>query len=264
MSPSDFIYEKEHSISRITFNRPEKLNAFRNKSRRELSALLDDFAKDNHSKVLILTGAGRAFCAGADLSELGKTDEAPFDEARHRAELDGFQKITQQIIALNKPVIAAINGIAIGVGLEIALACDIRIAASNVHFAFTEVKRGLFQTNGMMYLLPRLIGFGRAIELMMTGRTVEAAEAAAIGLISHTVSESQLQEQATGMATLLSEHAPVSLKLIKRIGWESLDADLPTVMEMEVNGMLECLKSEDMREGIAAFLEKRKPSFKGK
>lgn len=264
MNLSDFIYEKKNAIAWVTFNRPDKLNAFRRNSRRELLELLDDFAGDITSRVLVLTGEGRAFSAGADLAELDNTAESFFDKAARRAELEDFQTITRKIINLKKPVVAAINGIAIGVGLEIALACDIRIASLNARFAFTEVKLCLFQTNGVMFFLPRLIGHGRAMEVMMTGRTVDAEEAASIGLVSWSEPPDAFLKKVEAIATLLAENAPVTLKLIKQVGWKSLASTLEDTMEMEINGMLECLKSEDIREGLEAFIEKRKPVYQGR
>ncbi len=264
MEFTDLTYQKQDGLAILTFNRPNKLNAFRHKGRAELLQAIDDFAADPHLRVLLLTGAGRAFSAGADLAEIHRSKDDAFDETSERQGLEQFQDITRKIIGTKKPIIAAINGIAVGVGVEIALACDFRLASTNAIITLTEVKRSLFQTNGVMFILPRLIGFGRAMEIMMTGRKVGAAEAQSIGLINYLTEPEQLLEKAIEVANTLSQNAPISLKLIKNIGWRSLDADLATVMDLEVEGMLECLQSEDIWEGTQSFLEKRSPKYKGK
>ncbi len=261
MNLTDIELRKPDGYTVAVFNRPDKLNALRETTRLELLHILRDFRKDSRSNALVLTGAGRAFSSGVDLEELDFSREQPFNEAEKRKELELFQEITSAIINLEKPVIAAINGIAVGAGLEIALACDIRIAAAEARFSFAEVRRGLCQTNGVMYILPRLIGFGRAMEILLTGRTLTGPEALALGLITRLVPPGALEEEMAELAAGLAENAPISLRLIKQMGWKSLDGALPEVMDLEVEGMLQCLRSEDMWEGIRAFLEKRKPVF---
>jgi len=161
-------------------------------------------------------------------------------------------------------VIAAINGFAVGVGLELALACDLVLAAEDAQLIFPEAQRALFQTNGVMFILPRLIGLRRAMDLLMTGRTLGAQEAQQVGLINSVVPAGQLMEKALELARTCAANAPISMRLLKNVGWAALENDIETVMKMEVEGMLECLKSEDLKEGLSAFLEKREPKYLGK
>lgn len=264
MSFLDFLYQKDAAIARALLNRPAKLNAFRHQTCQELLAILDDFSNDDSVRVLLLRGTGRAFSAGVDLSAFDVFDEeGQLDEKKAREQLDQYQAITQKLINCKKPVIAAVNGLAIGLGIEIALACDIRIASEDARFAFAESRRGLFQTNGVMYFLPRMIGYGRAKELMMTGRTIDAARAAAIGMVSKTVSTADFDASVEEYLTQLTANAPISLKLIKQVARDALSASLTEVLEMETEGMMDCLRSADLQEGLQAFEEKRPPIYKG-
>ena len=264
MTFHDLTYEKSGPIVLLTFNRPEKLNAFRRQTRIELRQALQQFAQDHESRVMILSGEGRTFSAGADLNEVLQESQLAYEEERERLNLDTYQSLTRELIALEKPVIAAINGYAVGVGMEVALACDLVIASSEAQFIFPEAQRGLFQTNGVMFILPRLVGFRRAMDILMTGRTVSAQEAVSIGLINYEVEPAKLMIKALELAHTCAQNAPISMSLLKQTGWKSLESNISEVMNMEVEGMLACLKSEDLKEGLKAFLEKRKPAFKGK
>ena len=163
-----------------TFNRPERLNAFRKETFQELLDIIRFFKSDPQLRILALTGNGRAFSSGADLSTLGKGES----EAEMREELDLMQDLTRQMIACDKPIVALMNGLAVGVGVEIAMSCDLRFATNDSWIAFTEVQRGLFQTNASMYILPRLVGMGRAMDWMLSARRIPVVELEHSGFVS--------------------------------------------------------------------------------
>jgi enoyl-CoA hydratase/2-(1,2-epoxy-1,2-dihydrophenyl)acetyl-CoA isomerase len=263
MTFKDITYQKNGPVVIVRFNRPEKLNAVRRQGREELRKALQLYGEDDELRAMILTGAGQTFSAGADLNEVLEENQMSFDEKRERTTLDTYQDITRELIALDKPVIAAVNGFAVGVGLEVALACDLVIASQDARFIFPEAQRGLFQTNGIMFILPRLVGFRRAMDILMTGRTVDADEALSMGMINYRVAPDELMTKALDLATICAQNAPISMSWLKRVGWSALETNIDEVMDLEVEGMLSCLQSDDLKEGLQAFLEKRKPIFKG-
>jgi len=179
-------------------------------------------------------------------------------------ELQAIQDVTRRMVHLPKIIIAAVNGIAIGIGVETALASDIRIAAEEATFAFTEVKRALFETNGVMYILPRLVGQGRAMQMLLTGEKILAQEALNTGLVTRVVAQEQLMDSAMDIARTIVTNAPISIRLVKQTMQRTYDLDLEAVMQLEVDGMLQCFRSEDLVEGFNAFIEKRIPVYKGK
>jgi enoyl-CoA hydratase/carnithine racemase len=157
-----------------------------------------------------------------------------------------------------------VNGIAVGIGVELSLASDISLAAEEATFAFTEVKRALFETNGVMYILPRLVGQGRAMQMLLTGEKVLAHEALKAGLVTRVVTQQQLIENAMDMARTIATNAPISVRLVKQTMQRTYDLDLEAVMQLEIDGMMQCFRSEDLVEGFNAFLDKRTPVYKGK
>jgi enoyl-CoA hydratase/carnithine racemase len=175
-----------------------------------------------------------------------------------------IQDVTRMMTALQKPIVAALNGYAVGAGAEIAIASDIRIAAQNATFEFAEVKVGLFETNGVTYLLPRLVGQGRAMELMLTGRRIDAHEAHDIGLVNSVVEKDALLDEALTIARGMAENAPVSMALVKRCLVRSGEIGLEDAMTYETDAMMACAMTEDAKEGAMAFLERRKPKYSGK
>jgi len=256
-------YERCDATALITFNRPAVRNAFTLAMFDQLAALIDAAAHDATVRVIVLTGAGGAFSAGIDLAEQERllTDLSIRTARQH---LTQMQAVTRQLLALPKPVIAAINGVAVGVGAELAIASDIRLAAEGALFQFAEVRRGLFETNGVMYLLPRIVGHGRALEWLLTGDKIPAPSALAAGLVTHIESEETLLSFALEMAARLAVNAPISMRLVKQVMTRTYDLDRDSVMQLEVDGMLECLGSDDLREGLRAFAEKRTPEYCGR
>jgi len=260
----DILYEKKDGIAIATFNRPAVLNAFRQATLREFISILDDVKVDNTVRVLIITGNGRAFSAGIDLKEMASSTSDDRSLEQEYDELQAIQDVTRRMVHLPKIIIAAVNGIAVGIGVETALASDIRIAADKATFAFTEVKRALFETNGVMYFLPRLVGLGRAMQMLLTGEIIPAQHALNAGLVTQVVGQEQLMEYAINMGYTIASNAPLSVLLVKQTMQQTYDLDLEAVLQLEVDGMMQCLRSEDLVEGFNAFLEKRSPVYKGK
>lgn len=260
----DILFQSQENIAVITFNRPEVLNAFKRSMFQQLLDMLDTIANDDSIRAALITGNGRAFSAGIDLEELSHLFDGSTVAEQARAELDEMQELTRRMVNLRKPIISAINGVAVGVGAEIAIASDIRIAAESAYFQFAEVKRGIFETNGVMHRLPRLIGMGRAAHVMMTGERISAQSAYETGLITKVTSTETIVQEGMDIAHTLASNAPISVRLIKEVLQQSYDLDLESVMQLETEGTLECFASEDMREGVKAFVEKRAPIYKGR
>ncbi len=258
------LFQSQDHIATITFNRPNVLNAFQRVMFQQLLEMLDTVSKDDSMRVLLLTGTGRAFSAGIDLEELSHDLDGSTVNEQQRAVLDDLQEITRRLVNLQKPIISALNGLAVGAGAEIAIASDIRIASETAYFQFTEAKRGLMETNGVMYRLPRFVGMGRAAHILMTGERVTAQSALEMGLVTKVVPYENIVQEGMEIARTLAANAPISLRLIKQVLNQSYDLDLEAVMQLETDGMLECFASEDMQEGVRAFLEKRAPIYKGK
>ena len=252
----------EDGILWATLNRPQVLNAVRGQTLREVSEVLERAAREDAVRCVVLTGSGRAFSAGQDLAELEHTLGSG-DETQWRAGLADFQRITKLMLGLPKPIVAALNGAATGFGAELALACDVRIASVSARIGFVEARRALFQTNGVMWLLPRIIGHGAAMRMVLTGELLDGAEAARIGLVSEVVGNDQLLDRAAEIARAIADNAPLSVRRAKRLLLRSWDMPLADVMAEEVEGMLESLRSEDLVEGTRAFLEKRPPEYRG-
>jgi enoyl-CoA hydratase/carnithine racemase len=257
-------YKQQDGIALATFNRPDVLNAFRATMFTRLVEILADVRDDPALRVLVITGNGRAFSSGIDLEEQAQLFSANIDYMAARAALDDLQAITRQMRDLSKPVIAAINGLAVGVGAELAIASDIRLASQDAYFMFAEVKRGLFETNGVTYFLPRLVGMGRAVEMLMTGDKIPAEEALAAGLVTRIHASDDLLPEALALAERIAANAPISLRLVKQVMARSYDLGLSDVMRLESDGMIECLNSDDFQEGVQSFLEKRTPNYRGK
>lgn len=255
------IVKKENRVATIILNRPEKLNGLNVEMTHELIDLFNEVARDDSIRVLIITGAGRAFSVGADLSSSDFTVESA-------GEAYQMMKTATQIIMgirnLPKPVIAAVNGAAVGGGTSLAIACDIILASDKAKFSEIFISRGLHPDWGSTYFLPRLIGAAKARELMLTGRMVDAAEAEKIGLISRVVPGDQLEKVSLEMALNLAKLSPLALGMIKNSLNNSLEMDLSKNLENEAKAQSILFLTEDFRESVAAFFEKKEYLFKGK
>jgi len=260
--------EIEDEVAVLTLNRPDKLNCLNAVILHEMSKALSELNADDGVKALILTGAGRAFCSGADLAEqpYGTDKYQPgISRAEHITPFVSFGWVVKHIEDFTKPVIAAVNGIAAGGGLALALAADVRIASENATFSAIFVKRGLVPDCGVSYYLPRLVGISKALELMWTGENVDAREAERIGLANKVVPHNHLMKSAHEFARVLAKGPSLAIEMIKRMAYTGLKADsVITQMAMEDFMQQVCRESEDVREGVMGFLEKRPPNFKGR
>lgn len=264
MNNADLLYEQSGAIARVTFHRPDVLNAFKLSMFRDLLAMIEQVRKDDSVRVLILTGEGSAFSAGIDLEEQSYLFEDSIILKTAYENLELMQDITRQLTRLPKPVIAAINGAAVGVGAELSIASDIRVASESAYFMFAEVKRGIFETNGVMYFLPRLVGYGRAVEWMLTGDKISADDALKAGLVTHVLPADALLSYVNEMAERMASNAPIPMRLVKQVSQRTYDLDIEAVMQLETAGTLECIISEDFKEGVRSFIEKRQPQFQGR
>jgi enoyl-CoA hydratase len=251
---------RDNAIGLVTINRPDKLNALNRKTIQELNAAFAEMQEDKSIRVVILTGAGeKAFVAGADIKELSELDE----EQGKEYVLEG-QELTKMIENSAKPVIAAINGFALGGGTELALCCHIRIASKNARMGQPEVKLGLIPGFGGTQRLPRLAGKGAALELILSGEVIDADEAFRIGLVNRVVEPNELMPTCQKLAAAIISNAPVAVaKAIKAV-IHGLDKTLPEALILESELFGECCRTQDSKEGTRAFLEKRKADFKGK
>lgn len=261
-------------VRTITLNRPDCLNAFNDEMSFELQQALKDAERDPEVRCLLLTGAGRGFCAGQDLNARGiqGADGLAADEQNISEEpphlgnsiRERYSPIVSRLRSMEKPVIAAINGVAAGAGASLAFACDIRIAARSVRFIQAFVRVGLIPDTGACWLLPRLVGMGRAFELAMTGDPLDAETALQWGLVNRVVPEDELEDTAFTWALRLALGPTKALGLIKRAFNRGMSLDLESYLECEAQLQEVAGRSADYREGVGAFLEKRPPSFSGK
>ena len=251
--------EERDRIAVVTVNRPEKLNALDATVIAELTSAFEGIRDRKEIGAVILTGAGeKAFIAGADIAVLAGCDAAAARENSRRG-----QVLTRLIETLGKPVIAAINGFALGGGCEIALACTIRIASEHARLGQPEVKLGLVCGYGGSQRLPRLVGRGRAMELLLTGDPIDAAEALRIGLVNRVVKKEELLPQAEAFARRILAVGPVAVRYMMEAADRGLDLPLEQALLLEADYFSRCFETEDMREGTRAFLEKRAPKFRG-
>jgi enoyl-CoA hydratase/carnithine racemase len=258
------LYETFDNVALLTLNRPEKLNAFTQRSFDLFVEGLQRAGQDETVRCIVIIGRGRAFSSGIDLDMVADmmAGESPLQKGREF--LEAMQDVTRLMLRLQKPIIAAVNGVAVGVGAEIAISADIRLGCDATRFIFAEVKRGLFETNGVTYLLPRIVGHGRAMEMMLRGTPIDAEECVGIGLLNRLYPSTELQGRALDMAREIAANAPLSIGWMKRAVLEGWEHGLEHALALEVKASLVCMQSEDQREGVRAFLEKRQPVWKGR
>ena len=251
--------EKRGAVAILTINRPDKLNALNEAVHREGVTALDKLKRDDTVRVLVITGAGeKSFVAGADISE--------FEWKTPITQRDAFydRSLFNSIDSFPKPVIAMVNGFCLGGGNELAMACDIRMASENARFSQPEINLGIMCGGGGTQRLTNLIGEGRSMEMVLTGDMIDAATAERFGLINHVYPSDQLEAETMKLAEKIAEKAPIALQLSKEAVKFASRSNLDEGLKREVDLFAICFSTEDKNEGVAAFLEKRKPVFKGK
>ncbi len=260
MAEDLLIKKLENNILTITLNRPEVMNSINVSILKELRECLEKSRFDSEIKVLVITGSGeKAFCAGADLKE-----RATLSEKEVKEFIFNIRSTFSLIANYPKPTIAAINGIALGGGTELSLACDIRIASENAKMGLTETKLAIIPGAGGTQRLPRIIGVAKAKELIFTGRTVDSKEALNIGLVNNVVSSELLLEECYKIATLICQNGPIAIEQSKKAINRGIETDLETGLNFESEAYQACIPTQDRLEGLKAFAEKRKPEYKGK
>ena len=253
------LYEKTEGVAILTVNRPRSLNALSHATLLEIDAAVQEAGADDAVHGLIVTGAGdKAFVAGADISEMGAL--SPLQAAAYSSQ---GQAVTSRIENLGKPVVAAVNGFALGGGCELALACTVRVAAESAHFGLPEVKLGIIPGFGGTQRLPRLVGKGRALQLILTAATIDAQEAWRIGLVNEVVGLAHLMERAHTLLNKMLANAPVGLRMAMAAVHGGFDVGLSAGLAIEHANFAICVSTQDQREGVEAFLAKRPPNFQG-
>jgi 2-(1,2-epoxy-1,2-dihydrophenyl)acetyl-CoA isomerase len=258
------LFDVKERIATLTLNRPERLNALGDTLREDLYDAVTRCATDPEVGVLVITGAGKGFCSGGDVKSMSERSQG----AQQDGVLDRFMPIRDRaILALRdcpKPIIAAVNGAAAGAGMNLALACDLRIASSAAKFTQAFVKRGLTPDWGGSYFLPRIVGVAKASELLFTGDVIDAAQALELGIVNAVVAPAALMDEARKLAQRIAAGPPVAIALTKRAIHHNQDIDLRSALEFEtfIQGLAR--DTEDYKEGVKAFMEKRAPNFRGR
>src|ERR1700730_17319080 len=280
MPTQETLYNVANRVATITLNRPDRLNAWTALMESEVRSHMEDAEQDDEVRVIVLTGAGWGFCAGADMSlrsavaERGLDYRDLDDRGREPVLRDGamregvpsdFQKKYPYFPAIGKPVIAAINGPVVGLGLVITLYCDLRLASDAARFSTIFAQRGLIAEYGMAWMLPRIIGIANALDLLFSARTIDAAEALRMGVVNRVFPQETFLEKAQEYAQeLAATVSPRSLRIIKRQVYEAMSQPLAEAFDISVREMIACFRTEDFKEGVAHFVEKRPAAFTGK
>jgi len=260
MSFQTILYAARDGVAEIRLNRPHRLNAVVQQLYDELNAALDRAESDRDVRVVLLTGEGRAFCAGADLKE-HKAGRSAFERREY---LRGEQTVCRRLLELKQPVVAAVNGYALGAGAELAIAADFIVMAASARIGLPEIGMGAFLGGGVTWLLPRLVGLAKARELVFLGEHLDGAEAVRIGLATRVFPDEGFLDHARVFAGRLREKAPLSMQLAKEQLNVGVERPLDAVLVAELEAMMFCSTTKDWQEGIDAFAEKRPPVFHGK
>ncbi|MEE9577587.1 MAG: enoyl-CoA hydratase/isomerase family protein [Gemmatimonadota bacterium] len=257
---SPLIYEKKSRAAILRLNRPERLNAVSLPLYQAMETALTDLRDDQSIRVAILTGTGRAFCAGADVKAHAGGQLPAKDR---RSYVEAAQRVNRLLQTVPKPVVAAVNGHAIGAGLELALSCDFVVVASEAKLRLPEVSLGTFVGGGLLYTLPQRIGLAKAKEMILLGDFLTGAQAAEIGLANRVVAADEVFEEATALAQELASKAPIPMALAKELFYKARYLPADDLLELEAQALLRCMESSDWREGLKAFKEKREPRYTG-
>jgi enoyl-CoA hydratase/carnithine racemase len=260
MSESFVILQKNNHIARVTLNRPNRNNLINLQMGQELDDICHELNQDNDIYVVIITGSGNTFCGG---NELQQSFQSGKKQPRSDEEIAQKYNIAASVAGIEKPVIAAINGDALGEGLELALACDVRIASQNAHFGLPEVASGLIPSDGGTQRLPRIIGRGKALEMILTAEIIDATEALEIGLVTKVVPAESFISEVETLAKVIAGKAPISLRYIKEAILKGLDLTMEQGLRLEADLYFLLHTTGDRTEGIKAFQQKRPPEFKG-
>jgi enoyl-CoA hydratase/carnithine racemase len=255
-------YEVAERVATITLNRPDKLNAF---TRPMLAAWADSLAeaqRDDAVHVVVVTGAGRAFCAGGDVGRMGEAKPGALELKNELWEQ--VHRIPRALEAMDKPVLAMVNGVAVGAGMGMCLMCDVRVASDQARFATGYVGVGLVPGDGDTYFLPRLVGSAKALELFWTGEFVDAAEALRLGIVNRVVPAADLASATYALAQRIAQGPQIAIRMIKRLVYQSARLDLRTHLDLVSSHMSIARQTADHAEGVAAFKEKRPPRFQGR
>lgn len=264
MTYTCLLYDVRDGIATLTLNRPERLNALGGTLREELGDALGRACADEGVRVVVLTGAGKGFCAGGDVKAMHEARE----QSRTRPLLEKVAPFRDRVVLMMrdapKPLIAAVNGAAAGAGMNLALACDIRIASTTAKFSQAFVRRGLHPDWGGTYFLPRVVGMAKACELIFTGAVIDAEEALRLGIVTAVHPPERLMEATCELAARIAAGPPIAIRLARRALYHNQDADLRAALEFETFAQNVCIETEDAAEGIRAFVEKRDPKFQGR
>jgi enoyl-CoA hydratase/carnithine racemase len=257
------LYDVKDGIATLTLNRPERLNALGDTLREDLLDGVTRASQDPDIRVIVITGAGKGFCSGGDVKAMNETKERGAARPLMEKVAPGRDRSVLALREAPKPVIAAVNGAAAGAGMNLALCCDIRLASTAARFSQAFVRRGLHPDWGGTYFLPRVVGIARACELIWTGDVIDAAEALRLGIVSAVHPPEELLPATYELARKIADGPPIAIRLAKRAIYHSLETDLRKALEYETYAQNICFDTEDAREGIRAFVEKRPPAFRG-
>ena len=265
MAFKDITYEVNDGVGLVTLNKPEKLNAMTWGSWAELETALKRAEDDDATRCVVITGAGRGFCAGTDLTATEtEADWHPRPFSGRDEQMRSRYLVMEQVYHCRKPTIAAVNGASAGAGFSLALACDIRIASEAARFSAIFVKRAIVADTGCTWFLPRIVGMEQALKMLYTGRLVPAGEALAMGLVSEVVPADRLMPRSLELASEIAHGPSVAIELMKRLAHEAWDKDLQVQIEHEQMLQGVTARTEDVKEGRLSFLEKREPRFAGR
>jgi enoyl-CoA hydratase/carnithine racemase len=258
----ELVYEVKDKIATITLNRPDKMNAFTGPMIDAWAGSLQEAQRDPDVNVVIVTGSGKAFCSGGDVARMGDGRPSPLD---HKNGLwENIHRVPKALEAMDKPVIAMVNGVAVGAGMGMCVMCDMRVAADTARFSTGYVRVGLVPGDGDTYFLPRLVGAAKALELLWTADFIEAPEAHRLGIVQRVVPDAQLKEATYALAQQIADGPQIPVRMIKRLVYQSLKLDLRTHLDLVSSHMSIVRQTADHAEGVAAFKEKRPAKFSGR